>query len=66
MYESYFKEIKMKLRNKLVILLAAVLISFIGFNLIASPIAKDMQKAGNNSDYEVVAKVVDVKLADCC
>ena len=55
----------MKLRNKLVILLAAILISFVGFNLIASSLAKDLQKAGNNSDYEVVAKVVDVKIADC-
>jgi hypothetical protein len=56
----------MKLRNKLVILLAAILISFVGFNLIASPIAKDWQKAGNSSDYEIVARVVDVKIADCC
>lgn len=56
----------MKLRNKLIILLAAILISFIGFNLIASPIAKDLKNARKSSGYEVVAKVVDVKIADCC
>lgn len=57
---------KMKLRYKFIILLAAILISFIGFNLIASPIARGLDKAGMNASYEVNAKVVDVKLADCC
>lgn len=56
----------MKLRNKLLILLAAILISFLAFNLIASPIAKGLHKAGMDSNYSVVAKVVDVKVADCC
>jgi len=56
----------MKLRNKLVILLAAILISFVGFNLIAYPIAKEMHRAGNNPDYEVITKVVDVRAAECC
>jgi hypothetical protein len=55
----------MKLRYKLVILLVAVLISFIGFNLIASPLARQMHK-GNGSGFDVVAKVVDVRAADCC
>jgi hypothetical protein len=56
----------MKLRNKLAILLAAILISFVGFNLIASPVAKGLKNVGSDPDYEVVAKVVDVKLWDCC
>lgn len=56
----------MKLRNKLIILLAAILISFIGFNLIASPLAKGLKEVGNNPGYEVIAKVVDIKIADCC
>jgi len=55
----------MKLRDKLIILLAAVLISFIGFSLIASPIASGLHKAGMDSNYKVVAKVVDVKWASC-
>lgn len=55
----------MKLRYKLVILLAAVLISFLAFNMIASPIANGLHKAGMYSNHRVVAKVVDVKLANC-
>ena len=56
----------MKLRYKLAILLVAILISFVGFNLMASPVAKNLHKAGHHSGYEVVAKVVDVRIADCC
>lgn len=54
----------MKLRDKLIIVLVAIMISFIGFNLIASPIASGLHKAGMDSNHKVVAKVVDVKIAD--
>lgn len=53
----------MNLRAKIAILLIALLISFIGFNLIASPVVKNVLNAGKNSGYEVVAKVVSVRLA---
>ena len=53
----------MNLRAKIAILLIALLISFVGFSLIASPAAKDLLNAGKNSKYEVVAKVVSVRLA---
>jgi hypothetical protein len=56
----------MKLRNKIVIFLIALLISFIGFNLIASPVANDVLKIGKHSGPQVVAKVVSVRVADCC
>ncbi len=56
----------MKLRAKIAIFLIALMISFIGFNLIASPVARDVLNVGKNSEYEVVAKVVSVRLADCC
>jgi hypothetical protein len=55
----------MKLRYRLIIVLVALLISFIGFNLIASPLASQMHK-GHGSGFSVVAKVVDVRVADCC
>ena len=53
----------MKLRAKIAIFLIALVISFIGFSLMASPEATDMMRAGENSEYEVVAKVVSVRLA---
>jgi hypothetical protein len=56
----------MKLRAKIAIFLVALLISFLGFNLIASPVAKDVLKIGVHSHPEVVAKVVSVRVADCC
>lgn len=55
----------MKLRYKLIIFLAAALISFVAFNMIASPIANGLHKAGMDSNHRVVAKVVDVRLANC-
>lgn len=56
----------MKLGAKIAIFLIAMLVSFIGFSLMASPEAKDMLRTGENSEYEVVAKVVSVRLAECC
>ena len=56
----------MKLRAKIAIFLLALLISFVGFSLMASTGANDILKAGGNSEYEVVAKVVSIRVADCC
>ena len=38
----------MKLRDKILIFLIALVISLIGFNLIASPVVNNVLKAGEN------------------
>ncbi len=47
----------MKLRDKLVILLVAVLITFVGFSLIASS-SVDMLKVGKKAGYEIISNVL--------
>ncbi len=44
----------MKLRTKAAILLAAVLLTFAGFSLIAATGADDMVKVGNEAGYEII------------
>ncbi len=44
----------MKLKTKLLIFLAAVFISFVGFYLIASPLA-DMIVIGKKSQYQMIS-----------
>jgi predicted exporter len=51
------KENKMKLRNKLAIFLVAVLITFVGFSLIASS-SVDMLKMGKKAGYEIISNVL--------
>ena len=51
------KENKMKLRNKLAIFLVAVLITFVGFSLIASP-SVDILKVGKKAGYEIISNVL--------
>jgi hypothetical protein len=51
------KENKMKLRDKLAILLVAVLITFVGFSLIASP-SLDMLKVGKKAGYEIISNMI--------
>jgi len=43
----------MKLRVKIAILIIAVIITFVGFNLLAFPSALELMNASQNSDYEV-------------
>ena len=51
------KENKMKLRDKLAIFLVAVLITFVGFSLIASP-SVDILKIGKKAGYEIISNVL--------
>ena len=44
----------MKLRTKAAILLAAALLTFAGFSLIAATGADDMVKIGNEAGYEII------------
>lgn len=43
------KEIKMRLRMKVVVFMLAVLITFFGFNIIVSSTAVDLLKIGNEA-----------------
>jgi hypothetical protein len=47
------KEAPMKLRTKMMILLVAALLTFIGFNLMISPALVDMTKAKYKTNYEI-------------
>lgn len=49
----------MKLKYKLAILSISVLLSIIGFNLIASSYANEMIQVGNRVGYEMIANVVN-------
>ena len=51
------KENKMKLRNKLAIFLVAVLITFVGFSLIASS-SVDMLKVGKKAGYQIISNML--------
>ena len=51
------KENKMKLRNKLAIFLVAVLITFVGFSLIAAS-SVDILKVGKKAGYEIISNVL--------
>jgi len=51
------KENKMKLRDKLAIFLVALLITFVGFSLIASP-SVDILKVGKKAGYEIISNVL--------
>lgn len=43
----------MKLKTKIMIFLVAVLVTFIGFNLMISPALLDMAKAKHKTNYEI-------------
>ncbi len=45
----------MRLRTRVVIFMAAVLITLMGFNLLASPSAIDMLKIGKDAGYEIIS-----------
>lgn len=44
---------KTKIKEKVIILIIAALIAFIGFNLLVSPSAVDLIKMKNAPDYEI-------------
>ena len=43
----------MKLKTKMMIFLAAALLTFIGFNLMISPALLDMARMKNKTNYEI-------------
>ncbi len=47
----------MKLKTKAAILIAAALLTFVGFSLIASP-SFEMLKVGKQAGYEIIANVL--------
>ena len=51
------KENTMKIRDKLAIFLVAVLITFVGFSLIASS-SVDILKVGKKAGYEIISNVL--------
>lgn len=48
----------MRLKTKLMIFIAAVLLTFVGFNMIASTGAVDIIKVGKKAGYEIIANVM--------
>lgn len=45
----------MKIRTKAAILLIAVLLTFVGFSLIATSGADDLVRIGNKAGYEIIS-----------
>ena len=45
----------MKIKTKVAILLVAVLLTFLGFNLIASSGAVELVKVGRQAGYEIIS-----------
>ena len=52
------QEDKMKLKQKAAIFLLAVLLTFVGFSLLASPSAVELVKVGKQAGYEIIANVL--------
>lgn len=48
----------MRFRTKIAILLVSVLLTFFGFNMIASSGALDIIKVGKQAGYEIIANVL--------
>ena len=53
--EKRRKESKMRLKSKLVILALAVIITFVGFNLMTYSSAVDLVKVGKAAGYEIIS-----------
>jgi len=51
-------EDQMRYRTKIMIFLAAVILTFVGFNLMTSAAVVEMVKIGNHSDYVISIHVV--------
>ncbi|MBN1273711.1 MAG: hypothetical protein JXB26_15700 [Candidatus Aminicenantes bacterium] len=48
----------MKLKTKILIFTAAVLLSFVLFSLISSPTAVEMVKTGKRAGYQIISNIV--------
>jgi hypothetical protein len=48
----------MRIKQKIAILLLAVLLTFVGFNLLAFPSAVELIKVGSQAGYEIIANVL--------
>ncbi len=48
----------MRFKQRLAIFLLAVLLTFVGFNLLASPSAVELVKVGKQAGYEIIANVL--------
>lgn len=48
----------MSLKAKIAIFIVAVLLTFVGFNMIASTGAVDLLKVGKKAGYEIIANVL--------
>jgi hypothetical protein len=51
----------MKLKTKIEIFVVAVLLTFVAFNLMASPAAVDLIKTGKEAGYKMISNVIDGK-----
>lgn len=52
------KEMKMKLRTKITIFMIAVMLTFIGFNLMTPSAAVELTKIGKKAGYEIISNVL--------
>ncbi len=48
----------MRFKTKVAIFMLAVLLTFIGFNLMISSAAVDLVKVGNKAGYEIISNVL--------
>ena len=48
----------MRLRAKVAIFMIAVMLTFIGFNLMTSSVAVDLAKVGKEAGYEIISNVL--------
>lgn len=56
--EKMNKEVKMRLKTKIAIFTLAVLLTFVGFNLLVSPSAVELIKVGKQAGYEIISNVL--------
>ncbi len=52
------QEVKMRFKQRLAIFLLAVLLTFVGFNLLTSPSAVELAKVGKQAGYKIIANVL--------
>lgn len=48
----------MRFKQRLAIFLLAVLLTFVGFNLLTSPSAVELAKVGKQAGYKIIANVL--------
>jgi hypothetical protein len=52
------QEVKMRFKQKVAIFLLSLLLTFVGFSLVASPSAVELVKVGKQAGYEIIANVL--------